>query len=93
MTLTVLLVSNRVKLVFNFFYTPIQMISYFVGTNPLSRQRMELSRFPESSLPIKSLVRLPCNGIGVDSDTAWNELHTPAAARMSVGCVLELAFR
>ncbi|XP_021950549.1 histone deacetylase 4 isoform X4 [Folsomia candida] len=63
------------------------------GTNPLSRQRLELSRFPESSLPIKSLVRLPCNGIGVDSDTAWNEIHTPAAARMAVGCVMELAFR
>ncbi|ODM95857.1 Histone deacetylase 4 [Orchesella cincta] len=63
------------------------------GTNPLSRQRLELSRFPESSLPIKSLVRLPCNGIGVDSDTTWNELHTPSAARMSVGCVIELALK
>lgn len=66
---------------------------YSVGTNPLSRQRMELSRFPESSLPIKSLVRLPCNGIGVDSDTTWNELHTPSAARMSAGCVVELALK
>ena len=26
--------------------------------------------------------KLPCGGIGVDSDTVWNELYTPQAARM-----------
>ena len=36
---------------------------------------------------------LPCGGIGVDSDTTWNELHTAGAARMAAGCVTELATR
>lgn len=44
-------------------------------------------------LPIKSFVRLPCGGVGVDSDTTWNELHTGPAARMAAGCVIELAFK
>lgn len=44
-------------------------------------------------LPIKSFVMLPCGGIGVDSDTTWNELHTASAARMAAGCVIELATR
>ena len=46
-----------------------------------------------ADLPIKSFVMLPCGGIGVDSDTTWNELHTAGAARMAAGCVIELAFR
>ena len=25
---------------------------------------------------------LPCGGVGVDSDTVWNDLHTAQAARM-----------
>ncbi|CAI9574838.1 unnamed protein product, partial [Staurois parvus] len=36
---------------------------------------------------------LPCGGIGVDSDTVWNELHSPAAVRTAVGSLLELAFK
>ncbi|KPM02803.1 histone deacetylase 4-like protein [Sarcoptes scabiei] len=44
-----------------------------------------------ADLPIKSLVMLPCGGIGVDSDTTWNEIHTAGAARMAAGCVIELA--
>lgn len=46
-----------------------------------------------SKVPITSFVRLPCGGIGVDSDTTWNEIHTAPAARMAVGCVVELAFK
>lgn len=46
-----------------------------------------------SQLPIKSFVRLPCGGVGVDSDTTWNELNTAPAARMAVGCVVDLAFK
>ena len=34
---------------------------------------------------------LSCGGIGVDSDTTWNEIHTASAARMAAGCVIELA--
>lgn len=44
-------------------------------------------------LPIKNFVRLPCAGLGVDSDTTWNEVHTWAAARIAVGCALDLAFK
>lgn len=47
----------------------------------------------KADLPIKSLVMLPCGGIGVDSDTTWNEIHTAGAARMAAGCVIELATR
>ena len=46
-----------------------------------------------AELPLKSFVLLPCGGVGVDSDTTWNELHTASAARMAVGCVIELVFR
>ncbi|XP_063975199.1 histone deacetylase 4 isoform X7 [Diachasmimorpha longicaudata] len=59
------------------------------GTNPLNRQKLDMSKL--SQLPIKSFVRLPCGGVGVDSDTTWNELHTAPAARMAVGCVVDLA--
>ncbi|KAK2160951.1 hypothetical protein LSH36_124g03018 [Paralvinella palmiformis] len=37
--------------------------------------------------------KLPCGGIGVDSDTVWNELYTPQATRMAAGCVIDLAFK
>ncbi|XP_051153151.1 histone deacetylase 4 isoform X4 [Leptopilina boulardi] len=61
------------------------------GTNPLNRQKLDMSKL--SHLPIKSFVRLPCGGVGVDSDTTWNELYTAPAARMAVGCVVDLAFK
>ncbi|TSK92924.1 Histone deacetylase 4 [Bagarius yarrelli] len=38
-------------------------------------------------------VRLPCGGIGVDSDTIWNEVHSSSAARLAVGSVVELVFK
>lgn len=41
----------------------------------------------------RQLVRLACGGLGVDSDTAWSETHTAAAARMAAGAVLDLALR
>ena len=66
-------------------------LSCSIGTNPLNRQKLDMSKL--SQLPIKSFVRLPCGGIGVDSDTTWNELHTAPAARMAVGCVVDLAFK
>ncbi|XP_075237492.1 histone deacetylase 4 isoform X2 [Lycorma delicatula] len=61
------------------------------GTNPFNRQKLDMSKL--SQLPIKSFVRLPCGGVGVDSDTTWNELHTAPAARMAVGCVIDLAYK
>ncbi|XP_076291494.1 histone deacetylase 4 isoform X16 [Lasioglossum baleicum] len=61
------------------------------GTNPMNRQKLDVSKL--SQLPIKNFVRLPCGGVGVDSDTTWNELNTAPAARMAVGCVVDLAFK
>ncbi|XP_016095406.1 histone deacetylase 4-like, partial [Sinocyclocheilus grahami] len=55
------------------------------GTNPL-RQKLDSS-------VISMFVRLPCGGIGVDSDTVWNEVHSSSAARLAVGSVVELVFK
>ena len=61
------------------------------GCGPLARQKLDASQLAE--LPIKSFVRLGCGGVGVDSDTTWNEMFTPAAARLAAGCVIELALK
>ncbi|XP_041856751.1 histone deacetylase 4 isoform X2 [Melanotaenia boesemani] len=55
------------------------------GTNPL-RQKLDCSVNP-------MFVRLPCGGVGVDSDTIWNEVHSSSAARLAVGSVVELVFK
>ncbi|XP_030637593.1 histone deacetylase 4-like [Chanos chanos] len=55
------------------------------GTNPL-RQKLDSS-------VLTMFVRLPCGGIGVDSDTIWNEVHSSSAARLAVGSVIELVFK
>ncbi|XP_016329034.1 histone deacetylase 4-like isoform X1 [Sinocyclocheilus anshuiensis] len=55
------------------------------GTNPL-RQKLDSS-------VISMFVRLPCGGIGVDSDTVWNEVHSSSAVRLAVGSVVELVFK
>uniref|UniRef100_A0A3Q3NQI5 Histone deacetylase n=1 Tax=Labrus bergylta TaxID=56723 RepID=A0A3Q3NQI5_9LABR len=61
------------------------------GTSPLNRHKLDHKKL----LPIsqKMYAVLPCGGIGVDSDTVWNEMHSSAAVRMAVGSVIELAFR
>ncbi|XP_048200367.1 histone deacetylase 4 isoform X3 [Perognathus longimembris pacificus] len=56
------------------------------GTNPLNRQKLDRSL-------TSVFVRLPCGGVGVDSDTIWNEVHSSGAARLAVGCVVELVFK
>ncbi|XP_045027399.1 histone deacetylase 4 isoform X4 [Daphnia magna] len=61
------------------------------GTEPAHRPKVDVNRFAE--LPMKNFVMLPCGGIGVDSDTTWNDIHTPSAARMAAGCVIDLAFK
>ena len=40
-----------------------------------------------------ALSRLACGGWGVDSDTVWNDLHTPGAAAMAAGSVIDLVTR
>uniref|UniRef100_A0A4W4FMZ1 Histone deacetylase n=1 Tax=Electrophorus electricus TaxID=8005 RepID=A0A4W4FMZ1_ELEEL len=61
------------------------------GTNPL-RQRLD-SKTQHAHSVTPMFVRLPCGGIGVDSDTIWNEVHSSSAARLAVGSVVELVFK
>ena len=37
-----------------------------------------------------SVNRLPCGGWGVDNDTVWNDIHTPSAAKVAAGSIIEL---
>ncbi|NXG03250.1 HDAC4 deacetylase, partial [Sakesphorus luctuosus] len=61
------------------------------GTNPLNRQKLDSKKLLGSLTSM--FVRLPCGGVGVDSDTIWNEVHSAGAARLAVGCVIELVFK
>ncbi|XP_065565883.1 histone deacetylase 4-like isoform X2 [Artemia franciscana] len=61
------------------------------GTNPLYRQKVSPAQLVD--LSFKSFVMLPCGGVGIDSDTTWNDLHTPSASRMATGCVIDLALK
>uniref|UniRef100_A0A8C9BN33 Histone deacetylase n=1 Tax=Phocoena sinus TaxID=42100 RepID=A0A8C9BN33_PHOSS len=64
--------------------------SLLYGTNPLDGQKLDPRTLLGDSSQ-KFFSSLPCGGLGVDSDTIWNELHSSGAARMAVGCVIELA--
>uniref|UniRef100_A0A8R1HHD2 histone deacetylase n=1 Tax=Caenorhabditis japonica TaxID=281687 RepID=A0A8R1HHD2_CAEJA len=44
-----------------------------------------------NSLPLKRFLQLPCGGIGVDSDTYFNDASTQTAARLAAGTLIELA--
>ncbi|KAF6094102.1 histone deacetylase 5 [Phyllostomus discolor] len=57
---------------------PDQLTKHLFTTGPISQ---------------KMYAMLPCGGIGVDSDTVWNEMHSSSAVRMAVGCLVELAFK
>uniref|UniRef100_A0A8C4R980 Histone deacetylase n=1 Tax=Eptatretus burgeri TaxID=7764 RepID=A0A8C4R980_EPTBU len=56
------------------------------GTNQLNRRDSKQLQDTRKAFSL-----LPCGGLGVDSDTVWNELHSASAARMAAGCVAELA--
>ncbi|KAG8129680.1 putative Histone deacetylase protein [Naja naja] len=62
------------------------------GTNPLSRLKLDNGKLA-GILSQRMFVMLPCGGVGVDSDTIWNELHSSNAARWAAGSVTELAFK
>ncbi|XP_028942656.1 histone deacetylase 9-like, partial [Antrostomus carolinensis] len=66
--------------------------SLLYGTSPLNRQKLDPRKLL-GNVNQKLFSLLPCGGLGVDSDTVWNELHSAGAARMAVGCVIELAAR
>lgn len=59
--------------------------SMLFGASQINKQKLEASRV--------TFVRLGCGGVGVDLDTTWNEHHTASAARMAVGCVVDLALK
>lgn len=62
------------------------------GTSPLNRQKLDGKKLL-GPIGQKTYAVLPCGGIGVDSDTVWNEMHSSSAVRTAVGCLLELAFK
>ncbi|XP_018105603.1 histone deacetylase 7 isoform X3 [Xenopus laevis] len=62
------------------------------GTNPLNRLKLD-NRKLAGILSQRMFVMLPCGGLGVDSDTIWNELHSSNAARWAAGSVIDLAFK
>ncbi|KAJ7422097.1 histone deacetylase 5 [Pitangus sulphuratus] len=62
------------------------------GTSPLNRQKLDSKKLL-GPITQKTYAVLPCGGIGVDSDTVWNELHSSSAVRTAVGCLLELTFK
>ncbi|NWQ72230.1 HDAC7 deacetylase, partial [Neopipo cinnamomea] len=65
---------------------------FLYGTNPLNRLKLDNGKLA-GILSQRMFVMLPCGGVGVDSDTIWNELHSSNAARWAAGSVTELAFR
>ncbi|XP_078385778.1 histone deacetylase 5 isoform X5 [Cetorhinus maximus] len=62
------------------------------GTSPLNRQKLDSKKLL-GPITQKMYALLPCGGLGVDSDTVWNEMHSSSAVRMAVGCVVELSFK
>ncbi|NXW44494.1 HDAC9 deacetylase, partial [Nyctiprogne leucopyga] len=70
--------------------------SLLYGTSPLNRQKLDPRKLLEAGFLLnhKFSIRVCARERGgVDSDTVWNELHSAGAARMAVGCVIELAAR
>ncbi|XP_054253118.1 histone deacetylase 7 [Indicator indicator] len=65
---------------------------FLYGTNPLNRLKLDNGKLA-GILAQRMFVMLPCGGVGVDSDTIWNELHSSNAARWAAGSVTELAFK
>ncbi|XP_021081157.1 histone deacetylase 7 isoform X3 [Mesocricetus auratus] len=62
------------------------------GTNPLSRLKLDNGKLT-GLLAQRMFVMLSCGGVGVDTDTIWNELHSSNAARWAAGSVTDLAFK
>ncbi|UMM39058.1 hypothetical protein L5515_016265 [Caenorhabditis briggsae] len=44
-----------------------------------------------NALPLKRFLQLPCGGIGIDSDTYFNDASTQIAARLAAGTLIELS--
>lgn len=62
----------------------------FVGTSVTGKEETgSAARVSEVKLATHCPVLFP----QVDSDTIWNEVHSSGAARLAVGCVVELVFK
>ncbi|PIK56671.1 putative histone deacetylase 4 isoform X7 [Apostichopus japonicus] len=63
----------------------------FFGTSQPNRSKIDPKKL--ACMPKRNFTWLPCGGFGVDTDTIWNDLHSPSAVRMAAGAVIELAFK
>ncbi|XP_072029042.1 histone deacetylase 4-like isoform X3 [Amphiura filiformis] len=63
----------------------------FYGTSQPNRSKIDTRKL--ACIPKLNFTWLHCGGLGVDTDTIWNDLHSPSAARMATGSVIELAFK
>ncbi len=63
------------------------------GTDMVNRCSLTGSQELRRESRLGKFCRLECGGIGVDSDTYWNELETPPAVRTAVGTVVELSLK
>ncbi|VDK78359.1 unnamed protein product [Cylicostephanus goldi] len=69
----------------------------FFAVSPTACLKMEASQLPLKSfvqveaLSMKTCLQLPCGGIGIDSDTYFNDATTQTAARVAAGSLIELA--
>lgn len=62
------------------------------GTDVLNRKSI-VGQDLEKDGTLSKFTLLPCGGLGVDSDTYWNEIHTSTAARFAVGSAVELGLK
>lgn len=53
--------------------------------------KLKTSQDKKDVAGMRAFVQISCGGVGVDTDTYWNDQHTSNAARMAVGSVIELA--
>ncbi|XP_038044439.1 histone deacetylase 4-like isoform X3 [Patiria miniata] len=63
----------------------------FYGTSQPNRSKIDSKKL--ACIPKLNFTWLPCGGLGVDNDTVWNDMHSPSAARIAAGSVIELAFK
>jgi histone deacetylase 4/5 len=63
------------------------------GTDMVNRCSLAGQDPPTSDGKTAKFCQLECGGVGVDADTYWNELETPAALRTAVGTLVELSHK
>ena len=61
------------------------------GTDMVNRCNLTSSQELNRDNRMGNFCGLSCGGVGVDADTFWNELETPAAVRTAVGTMIEMS--